>query len=601
LTDGPALFGVERSVSGRRWRLRQVDERMALALAQRLEAPEILGRVLAARGVGLDEAPAFLEPRLKDALPDPSAFQDMDKAARRLADAVLAHEPIAVFGDYDVDGATSTALLERFFSAVGARVLTYIPDRAREGYGPNIAALQQLYDQGARVVVTVDCGTGADTVLTQAQAAGIEVIVVDHHQPGERLPPAFAVVNPSRLDERPAHRGLAAVGVAFLLAIAVNRRLRQEGRYAARDEPDLLQHLDLVALGTVADLAPLTGLNRVLVKQGLKVMHRRLNPGLTALADVAGMKEPASAYHLGFLLGPRVNAGGRVGEAGLGARLLASDDAAEAQALARRLDGYNRERRTIEGQVVEGALARLAATGDDPGAMVLVASRDWHAGVIGIVASRLQERFHRPAAVVAIVDGPEGQAIGKGSARSSAGFDIGAAVIAARQAGLLLDGGGHAGAAGFSVAEEKIGALTAFLQERAAAARDGDKEHPVPELECDATLAASGATAALGTLLERLAPFGIGNPEPRFGFEALAVTASQIVGGAHLRCVLADPWGNRLPAIAFRCVDTPLGAALQDRSGRPLHVCGKLRPAFNPGRNARPRVELHLEDAAPAS
>ncbi|MBX6324314.1 MAG: DHH family phosphoesterase, partial [Rhodospirillaceae bacterium] len=382
------------------------DPRLALALAQRHGLPEIVGRLLAARGVAVDEAGAFLAPRLREALPDPSRLRDMDRAADRLARAVMSGERIAVFGDYDVDGATSAALLHRFFAAVGAPLLRiHVPDRLREGYGPNLPALLRLKADGARVVVTVDCGTLAFAPLAQARAAGLDIVVVDHHAAEPRLPEAAALVNPNRLDETAGFGELAAVGVAFLLVVAVNRALRRAGWYGpSRPEPDLLQWLDLVALGTVCDVVPLTGLNRALVAQGLKVLGRRGNPGIAALCDVAGLADAPGTYHLGFVLGPRVNAGGRVGESGLGARLLSTDDPAEAAALAGRLDAYNRERRALEQAALEAAIAQVERDGAE-GSLLFACGEGWHPGVVGIVAGRLVQRYGLPACVVALGDG----------------------------------------------------------------------------------------------------------------------------------------------------------------------------------------------------
>src|SRR5215469_11893707 len=432
------FLAVERSVCGRRWRLRAGDNREAQLFAERLGLPEIVGRLLAQRGIDYDQAPAFLAPRLRDQFPDPSHLRDMDVAAGRLVRAVREGETIAVFGDYDVDGATSAALMARFFWAVGGRTRIYVPDRLCEGYGPNTSALLRLQSEGARVIVTVDCGTNAHLPLADAAAAGLEVIVVDHHVAEPLLPCAAAVVNPNRLDEESPHGVLAAVGVAFLLVVAVNRALRQAGWYVGeRMEPDLMGWLDLVALGTVCDVVPLAGLNRAFVAQGIKVARRNANPGLAALAAVAGISEPLDAHHLGFVLGPRVNAGGRVGAADLGARLLSTDDAALAAELAARLDIYNRERREIEARTLEAAIAVVEGAAQSP-VLAFAAGEGWHPGVIGIVAARLKERYERPACVVALADG-----VGKGSGRSIAGLPLGPAIVAARQAGLLINGGGH--------------------------------------------------------------------------------------------------------------------------------------------------------------
>ena len=585
------VFGVDRSICGRRWRLRAADGLEGQAVAERLALPEIVGRLLAQRGIDHNDAPGFLAPRLREQLPDPSHLRDMEVAAARLVHAVREGETIAVFGDYDVDGATSAALLLRFFAAVGGRTRVYVPDRLREGYGPNTPALLRLYAEGARVVVTVDCGTNAHLPLAEVAAAGLEVIVVDHHVADPLLPRAAAIVNPNRLDEESPHGALAAVGVAFLLVVAVNRALRRAGWYArGRAEPDLMGWLDLVALGTVCDVVPLAGLNRAFVAQGIKVARRNANPGLAALAAIAGVSEPLDAYHLGFVFGPRVNAGGRVGAADLGARLLATDDPALAADLAQRLDAHNRERRDIETRTLEAAIAMVEEAAQPP-ALVFAAATDWHPGVIGIVASRLKERYERPACVVALGDG-----IGRGSGRSIAGLPLGPAVIAARQAGLLINGGGHAMAAGFTVAAERLDALREFLVERLG---DGlDRGRLVPELRVDAALSLGAAQAELISHIERLAPFGAGNPEPRFVLPAVRVVHTEGVGNGHLRCTLANPLDTaRLRAIAFRTVGTPLGQFLAETRGAAVHVAGHLRRDTWRGGDA---VQLLIDDAAPA-
>src|SRR5215472_9337140 len=587
-----AMLGVERSVCGRRWCSRAGDTRIAEAISERLGVPEIVGRLLAQRGVDVDRAPGFLAPRLRDELPDPSHLRDMEVAAARLVDAVRHGEPIGIFGDYDVDGATSAALLARFFAAVGASTRIYVPDRLREGYGPNTPALLQLRDEGLRVVVTVDCGTNAHLPLADAADAGIEVIVVDHHVAEPLLPRALALINPNRLDETSTHGQLAAVGVAFLLIVAVNRALRRAGWYSGGcAEPDLLQWLDLVALGTVCDVVPLIGVNRALVAQGIKVARRNHNGGFAALAAVAGLGEPLDAYHLGFVLGPRVNAGGRVGAADLGARLLATDDAALAAELAARLDGHNRERRDIEARTLEGAIAAVESAPQSP-VLVFAAAEGWHPGVIGIVAARLKERYERPACVVALADG-----IGKGSGRSVAGLPLGPAVIAARQAGLLINGGGHAMAAGFTVAAEKLDALRSFLIERLG---DGlDHERLVPELRLDAALSVAAAQGELIDHITKLAPFGAANPEPRFVLPGVRIVHAEPVGSGHLRCTLADPLDTgRLRAIAFRVAGTPLGQFLGETRGAAIHITGHLRRDGWRGGDA---VELAIDDAAPAT
>ena len=584
----PAFLGVERSVTGRRWRARPGDMRAAAAVSERYGLPEIVGRMLAQRGVGPDEAPGFLAPRLRDRLPDPSHLVDMDRAVARILLAVQRGERIVVFGDYDVDGATSAALLRRFFAAVGIDIGVYVPDRMREGYGPNAPALARLKAEGAGLVVTVDCGTTAHEPLAAAAADGLDVIVIDHHVAEPLLPKAFAVVNPNRLDEASPHGNLAAVGLVFLLVIGVNRALRAAGWYAARAEPDLLLWLDLVALGTVCDVVPLTGLNRALVAQGIRVARGGGNAGFAALASIAGMSGPVDAYQLGFGIGPRVNAGGRVGAADLGARLLATDDRALAAELAQRLDGHNRERRGIEAAALEQAIAQVEATPQSP-ALVFVANEGWHPGVIGIVAARLKDRYNRPACVVA-VDG----SVGKGSGRSIPGIALGPAVIAARQAGLLLNGGGHAMAAGFTVASGRVEELREFL---AARLGDGlDVAGLVPELSIDGALSAAAAQARLIDHIDALAPFGSANPEPRFAFPSLRVVHAEPVGTGHLRVTLADVLGEgQLRAIAFRVGGMPLGEFLAGMRGRAVNVAGHLRRDTWRGGDA---VQLQIDDAA---
>ena len=588
MTSNNAILGVETSLAGKRWRPRLEDDRLAAAVSQRLGVPDIVGRVLAARGVDPDQAEHFLNPSLKSSFPDPSHLLDMDRAAERLAAAIQDGESVAVFGDYDVDGATSSAVLKSYFAAVGAPLRIYIPDRLAEGYGPNAPALERLAAEGINIVITVDCGITAHDALAAAQAAGLETIVVDHHAAEPRLPPAAAVINPNRLDDDSPHGNMAAVGVTFLLVVALNRRLRALGWFKSRPEPNLMAWLDLVALGTICDAVPLTGLNRVLAAQGLKVMAKRRNIGLAALADAAGVREAPGAYHAAFVLGPRVNAGGRVGEAGLGARLLTTHDPAEARSLALKLDGYNKERRAIEAEVQDQAVAQADGLAASAESVLLVAAEGWHPGVIGIVASRLVDRFNRPACVVGLADG-----VGKGSGRSIPGVDLGSAVIAARQAGLLMNGGGHPMAAGFTVAADKVDDLRQFLESRlvdpvAAAGR-------VPSLGVDSTLSVAAATPELVDLVGQTGPFGVGNAEPRFVVMDARVAKADVVGGEHVRCFLGGEGGAKLKAIAFRAAETPVGQALLAARGGTLHLAGHLRPDTWQGRND---VQLIIEDAA---
>ncbi|WP_029007451.1 single-stranded-DNA-specific exonuclease RecJ [Azospirillum halopraeferens] len=596
MTDSPSFLNVTRSFTGKRWQARACDERRAWALAQGRGLPEIVGRVLAARGVTEEACDDFLAPTLRSLLPDPSRFRDMDAAADRIARAIMAGEAVAVFGDYDVDGATSAALLRRFFRAAGRELRVYVPDRIAEGYGPNAPALLRLKAEGIGLVVTVDCGVAAFAPLEAAAAAGLDVVVLDHHAAEPRLPPALAIVNPNRLDEDGGYRTLCAAGVTFLTVVAVNRVLRAAGWYAGgRAEPNLMDWLDLVALGTVCDVVPLTGLNRALVAQGLKVMAQRRNPGLAALADVAGVKEKPDAYHAGFVLGPRVNAGGRIGAADLGARLLSTDDPLEALDLARRLDEHNGERRAVEAAVLEDAIARVEGLAGLDSELVFVAGEGWHPGVIGIVASRLKERYSRPACVVALVEGADGTIVGKASGRSVRGVDLGAAVIAARQEGLLLAGGGHRMAAGFTVAADRMADLRTFLTGRIA--EQVSAAPLVPTLELDGALSVGAVDAALVDTLARLGPFGTGNAEPRFAVADARVVRADVVGANHVRCILSGAGGGRLKAIAFRALESDLGKALLTSGGAPLHLAGVLRADRWNGREG---VQLLIDDGARA-
>lgn len=603
MTNGPTepILGVARSALGRKWLPRLQDERLGLALAQRLEAPELVGRVLAARGATLDDAPRLLNPKLRDWMPDPSTITDVDKAVARLQAAIKAGEQIAVFGDYDVDGATSTALLTRYFKALGQQLLTHIPDRQKEGYGPNIEAMESLKAKGAKIVITVDCGTLAYEPLAHAAGLGLEVIVLDHHLAEPNLPKCHALVNPNRIDDTSGLGDLAAVGVVFMTLVALNRALRDSKWFADQglDEPNLMNLLDIVALGTVADVVPLRGLNRAFVTQGLEVMARRGNAGINALLDVASITDQPRAYHCGFVLGPRVNAGGRVGEAPLGARLLNLDDPIEANEIATKLDLYNKERQAIEAQVLDEAMAQmLDRYGDKPDVpLVMVHGENWHPGVIGIVASRLKERAERPALVLA---GGTGNEPIKGSGRSITGVDLGRAITAALEAGLLVNGGGHAMAAGVTLDPKMYEKFEAFVSNRLAA--------PVavvaaePALLIDSVLGLRGVTVDLVALMERAGPFGSANPTPKVAIADAKVIEARAVGAdkSHVRLVLADKGsGGRLTGIAFRAAETPLGAFLLERSGshNPIHLVGTLKRDTYMGRE---KVDLTVEDAAEA-
>jgi single-stranded-DNA-specific exonuclease len=591
-TGASAFLNVERSFGGKRWRPRLNDERAALAIAQHLGVPDVLGRVLAARGVGIDEAEAFLDPKLRDLLPDPSHLLDMDKAVARIVGAINGGEKIGVFADYDVDGACSASLLVRFFAALGRDLLVYVPDRIAEGYGPNTPALLKLKEQGVSLVLTVDCGTTAFSPLKDAADAGLDVVVIDHHVAEPMLPDAVAVVNPNRLDETSPVGQLCAAGMVFMLIIAVNRALRDAFWYGeGHGEPDLMKMLDLVSLATVADVVPLTGVNRALVRQGLAVMARRENPGIAALADISRLDELPEAWHLGFMLGPRVNAGGRVGEAGLGVKLLTTNDKDEATGIAMRLDQYNSERREIEAAVLNAAMAQAERQAEADAPLILVASEGWHPGVIGIVAGRIKETFNRPACVVSIENG-----LGKGSGRSVRGVDLGPAVIAAHQAGHLVNGGGHAMAAGFTIAGERLDDFRRFLTDHIENQLAGAVL--APDIGIDGALSPEGATVEFIDSLNDAGPFGAGNPRPRFVLPAVAPINARIVGTDHVSCFLAAPQGGpRLKSIAFRTAGTPVGEALLNARGGALHVAGHLNVDTWQGDR---KPQLIIEDVARA-
>jgi single-stranded-DNA-specific exonuclease len=591
--ESTALLGVERSARGYRW-VERLDPGRALigtSIAQAHGLPELLGRVLAARGADPQTVPRFLDPSLKTLLPDPARLQDMEKAAERFAGAIRENEPIAVFGDYDVDGAASVALVERFLRAHGQTPATYIPDRLTEGYGPSAEALAGLAKEGARLILTVDCGTTAETAIAAANAAGAEVIVIDHHQADEALPPAFAVVNPNRQDDLSGQGHLAAAGVVFLFLVASTRALRREGFYRDRPEPDLLGLLDLVALATVCDVVPLRDANRAFVAKGLRVLRLRHNEGLRALADAARIDEAPTGYTLGFILGPRINAGGRVGASSLGARLLATDDEIEARGIAAKLETLNTERRAIEERMLAEAFAFAdALLADDPALPLLfLAAEDWHKGLLGLVAGRIAERFRLPTFVAAL----EGDGFAVGSARSIASVDLGAVVRAAVHAGLLVKGGGHAMAAGFRLERGKQDALKQFLLEHLVTpvAQAAMLRH----LAIDGALSAGGANQALMDLLDRAGPYGPGHPEPRFVFPAHRLRRVRVMKDVHIRCTLHASDGARIEACAFRVAQTPLGAMLLQGEGQPLHVAGHLRRTSWQGRES---VELMIEDAA---
>ncbi len=578
------VLGISSSILGQPWRWR------ALAADGRdgFGGDDLVTQLLLARGCPREGLEAHRNPSIREFMPDPSIFRDMDVAAARLADAVQAGEQVAIFGDYDVDGATSAALMVLVLRDLGIEARPYIPDRMLEGYGPSGAALTRLAAEGATLIVTVDCGAQAFEALGTARDAGIDVIVIDHHKCSAALPPALALVNPNRLDEGEgaAHGHLAAVGMCFLAAAALVRTLRTRGFFEGRAEPRLIDLLDIVALGTVADVAQLRGLNRAFVAQGLKVMAARRNIGVAALIEASRLTRNPTCTDLGFALGPRINAGGRVGRADLGVRLLTTRDPDEARAIATELDRLNEERRTIEGNVQEAADLLTSSSAR----VAVVAGHGWHAGVIGIVAGRLKEKLGRPAIVIAIDE----NGLGKGSGRSISGVDLGAAVMAAREHGLLVAGGGHAMAAGLTIDESAIPAFAAFLEERLAAAVDRSRDDRA--LLLDAVLAAGGVNPGLVESMEAGGPYGMGWPAPRVAMGPVRVIKADIVGNGHVRTVVAGDDGRSIKAMAFRAAETPLGQALL---GAPPH-----RKLWLAGRakiddwSSRPAAELHLEDAA---
>jgi len=589
--SGPAAFlGVSRSLSGRAWRQRTADAQIARDLALRLDLSEPMARALAARGVNVDTARDYLEPTLKALFPDPSSFMDMDRAVAVLLDALEADKRIVVFADYDVDGASSAAQLIRWFRAMGKELAIYVPDRMTEGYGPSRAAFERLRGEGADLVVTVDCGAAAYDAIAAATEIGLKVVVIDHHLMREDPPAAEAVVNPNRPGDVSGQGVLAAAGVTFVLLAALNREARRRGLFAGRPEPDIRQWLDLAAMGAICDVTQLVGFNRALASQGLKVMSGWTNPGLKALLEVAKSKGPATVFHAGFILGPRINAGGRIGRSDLGARLLSTDDPEEARALAEELDALNAARKDVEAAVQDEAVHIIEhQTNQDPDAPVLVVSGEgWHPGVIGIVAGRLRERYRKPTIVIGV--DPIG-GVGKGSGRSQTGVNLGRAIQAAFEKGLLLSGGGHAMAAGLAIRADAIPELREFLCETLA--QESVDAAALDAVEIDALITPGGADRALFDDFQRLQPFGPGNPEPLFALADVRPEQVMPMKGGHIRCQLTDSTGRRLRAIAWRAGETELGKRLM--AGGALHVVGRLKPDDWNGRNA---VELEIEDAA---
>ncbi|MER8389445.1 single-stranded-DNA-specific exonuclease RecJ [Mesorhizobium sp. M1428] len=585
------FLDVRQSATGVSWehRLTERQDMAALAIAQGYGVPDIVARVLAGRGVTADQTERFLDPTIRNMLPDPASLTDMDKAASRIAQAVVAREKVAIFGDYDVDGAASSALLKRFLAHFSVPSEIYIPDRIFEGYGPNPEAMRELVSRGATLIVTVDCGTNSAASIDAAKAAGADVVVLDHHQVGGLLPAAAAVVNPNREDDLSGQGHLCAAGVVFLCLVQTAKILR--GRLPDAAPPDLLGLLDLVALGTVCDVVPLTGVNRAFVVKGLQMARQQRNEGLAALARVSRIGEPINTFHLAFLIGPRINAGGRIGDAALGSRLLATDDPVEARTIAETLDRLNQERQSMEQEMLAAARSEADAelAGGNGPAIVVTASSNWHPGIVGLLASRLKDHARRPAFAIAF----NANGVGTGSGRSVSGFDLGRLVREAADAGLIVKGGGHGMAAGITVERAKLGELRAFFEERAAV--DVFRLQGEESLAIDGALAAEGATLALLDALERAGPFGAGHVAPVFALPRHRLVDARAVGSNHIRADLQSESGGRIQAIAFRAVDTALGEFLFKNRGKPVHVAGSLSGNHWNGNRT---VQFRIVDAA---
>ncbi|CDX24513.1 Single-stranded-DNA-specific exonuclease RecJ [Mesorhizobium plurifarium] len=585
------FLDVRQSATGVSWehRLTERQDMAALAIAQGHGVPDIVARVLAGRGVSVEQTGRFLDPTIRELLPNPASLTDMEKAAARLADAIVAGEKVAIFGDYDVDGAASSALLKRFLTHFSVPSEIYIPDRIFEGYGPNPEAMRELISRGAKLIVTVDCGTNSATSIEAAREAGADVVVLDHHQVGGPLPSGAAVVNPNREDDLSGQGHLCAAGVVFLCLVQTAKVLRERLPNAA--PVDLLSLLDLVALATVCDVVPLTGVNRAFVVKGLQVLRQQKNEGLAALARVSRIGEPINTFHLSFLIGPRINAGGRIGDAALGSRLLATDDPVEAASIAETLDRLNQERQQMEQEMLAQARAEADAelAGGNGPAVIVTASNSWHPGIVGLIASRLKDYARRPAFAIAF----NSTGVGTGSGRSVTGFDLGRLVREAAAAGLIVKGGGHAMAAGITVERAKLGELRAFFEERAAA--DVFRLQNEESLAIDGALAAEGATIALLDALEKAGPFGAGHIAPVFVLPRHRLADARAIGTNHIRVDLQSQSGGNIQAIAFRAVDTALGEFLFKNRGRTVHVAGSLSGNYWNGNRT---VQFRISDAA---
>ncbi len=581
-----AVLDVTCSLNGLAWEMPSTDTRLVLALTQRFDLPEVVARILASRGVGLDAVEAFLYPTLKHNLPNPLSLKDMEKAAKRMADAIEAGEPIGLMGDYDVDGATSTALLKMFLEEIGVSVYTFIPER-EEGYGPNALKMKEFYDKGCRLVATLDCGMTAFEPIEIGTKLGLDIIVLDHHDAEQSLPNAYAVVNPKRLDEPVGHpcHYMAAVGVVFLFTVALNTILRERGFYLKRNEPNLIRFLDLVAFGTVCDVVRLQGVNRLFVKAGLNQMKKGENKGLVALAELVGLSEPPSAYHLGYVFGPRVNACGRVGQSDIGMQLLSCQDRIQASVLAHTLEELNLQRRDIEAAVLLEAIEQADSKPEnDP--FIFVKGEHWHQGVVGIVAGRLKDRYNLPVFALSV----EGDEV-KGSSRSVQGVDLGTLVMNAISKGILSRGGGHPMAAGFSLKREKLDDFYRYLRENITPEMT---THKASTLEIDGVLDIGGATVELVNQINMLAPFGEANPEPRFVIKDVMINRCVLLKNGHIGCTLTGRGGLYLQAIAFRAADTEMGHQLLNSRNAYFHVAGVLKQDSWRGQT---KIQFQIQDA----
>jgi len=581
-----AYLDVENSLLGNFWKLTNADERLAELIAQKYDVPYIVARVIASRGITIDMVENFIDPKLQNLLPNPSSLKDVDKASLRIADAIMKKEKIAILGDYDVDGATSTALFKNFFRHFGIDAITHIPERD-EGYGPSDLAMNKFKNEGSKLVLTVDCGTTAFEVLDKDKYDFADIIVVDHHEAEVKLPNVYAVINPKRIDEDENHPAkiMAAVGVVFLTIVATNKVLRESGYYKQVQAPNLMNWLDIVALGTVCDVVPLTGINRAYVKQGVKIIGKRTNIGIKALSDIAKINEAPQAFHLGYVLGPRINAGGRVGKSSLGSKLLYSTSDDEAEKYAKELDEFNTQRREIEAHVLLESIEMLEGI-EQEYPIAFVSNTGWHQGVIGIVAGRLKERYNVPSFVMSIEDDEV-----KGSARSIPGIDLGTLIISAKEKGILSKGGGHAMAAGFSLEKEKIQEFKEFIGKAVIEKLGSEKIKPVVEI--DAAVELIGANYDLIDKLDLLSPYGASNHQPKILIKNVKITKSEIVGAGHVKAILSSVKGGRLKSIIFKAADTELGMKLLNHEGSLFHLVGNLK---KDNWNGRQDAQLIIED-----